>query len=157
MTKADRIRALYAEGLSTSEIAEIVGCGTPYVRVCARQRKNGGYSEIDRRYAASDLGRLTRRRREERWEMEARKAYYAALESTADLELANAAAREARRAAIERGASDYEVHLISRRVRSRIRSHTGCKAKAREAAQKVRLQMRTFHVNKEEVHNGQQA
>lgn len=43
MTKSDRIRDLYAEGKSTREIADIVGCGTPYVRVCARQRVPGGH------------------------------------------------------------------------------------------------------------------
>lgn len=51
MTKSARIRALYAEGKSTREIADIVGCGTSYVRVCARQRING-LSESDIRYRA---------------------------------------------------------------------------------------------------------
>ena len=51
MTKSARIRALYAEGKSTREIADIVGCGMSYVRVCARQRING-LSESDIRYRA---------------------------------------------------------------------------------------------------------
>lgn len=49
MTKADRIRALYAAGKSTREIADIIGCKTSYVRVVARQRR-GGLSEHDIKY-----------------------------------------------------------------------------------------------------------
>jgi len=51
MTKADEIRAIVAEhsSLTTTEIADIVGCLPEYVRVCARQRVEGA-SDIDRRY-----------------------------------------------------------------------------------------------------------
>lgn len=50
MTKADRIRSLYAEGrYTTGEIADLVGCLASYVRVCARQRVDG-LSVIDRKY-----------------------------------------------------------------------------------------------------------
>lgn len=50
-TKAAEIMRLYAEGLSTSEIAKAVGCKPEYVRVVARQRKNGhGYSKAERTY-----------------------------------------------------------------------------------------------------------
>jgi hypothetical protein len=158
MTKADQIRALYATGrLSTSEIAERVGCRVEYVRVAARQRKDGGVSEIDRRYATSDLGKLTRQRREEACEAEARKAYYAVLEQTADKEAANAASRRASAAARDRGASPYEVQLIAKRARSRVRSHTGCKVRAREAARQTRLQLQTFHVKNQESQHDQQA
>lgn len=41
MTKAERIRELYAKGLSTRQIADRVGCDTAYVRVVARQRVGG--------------------------------------------------------------------------------------------------------------------
>jgi hypothetical protein len=161
MTKADQIRALYATGLSTSEVAERVGCRTEYVRVCARQRKDGGASEIDKRYTTSDLGRLTRQRREDECESAARRAYYAVLEQTADKAAANAAARRASAAARDRGASSYEVQLIAKRARSRVRSHTGCKVRAREAARQTRLQLQALsHMKPTTVHgesNGQQA
>lgn len=42
MSKAQRIRALYAQGKSTREIADEIGCADSYVRVCARQRVPGG-------------------------------------------------------------------------------------------------------------------
>jgi hypothetical protein len=157
-TKADQIRALYATGrLSTSEIAERVGCRVEYVRVCARQRKNGEVSEIDRRYTTSPLGKMTRQRREDECESAARRAYYAALEQTADMKAANAAARRASAAARDRGASSYEVQLIAMRVRARVRSHTGCKVRAREAARQTRLQLQAFHVKNQENQHGQQA
>ena len=41
-SKAARIRTLYAKGYSTREIADVVGCGTSYVRTCARQRDASG-------------------------------------------------------------------------------------------------------------------
>lgn len=49
MTKAARIRALYAEGHTVKMIAEVVGCRQEYVRVCAQQRV-GGPSKADRTY-----------------------------------------------------------------------------------------------------------
>lgn len=62
MTKAAQILELYAQGLPTTAIAEIVGTSDSYVRVVARQRR-GTVSENDRRYQQSELGRLTRQRR----------------------------------------------------------------------------------------------
>lgn len=56
MTKIERICQLYAHGIfTTREIADIVSkemgpTRIEYVRVCARQRKGKGYSEIDQRY-----------------------------------------------------------------------------------------------------------
>lgn len=55
MNKAEKIRELYAQGLSTREIAGIVGCRTEYVRVVARQRVNGS-SHIERRYLCRRYG-----------------------------------------------------------------------------------------------------
>ena len=55
-SKAARIRALYAQGKSTGEISEIVGCRIEYVRVAARQRVEVGPSEIDRRYLMRKYG-----------------------------------------------------------------------------------------------------
>lgn len=49
MTKAERIRTLYAAGKSIREIADIIGCSDSYVRVAARQRTNGS-SKHDRAY-----------------------------------------------------------------------------------------------------------
>jgi transposase-like protein len=49
-TKSDRIRALYAEGKSVAEIAEIVGCRPEYVRVAARQRAGGKRGVADVNY-----------------------------------------------------------------------------------------------------------
>jgi hypothetical protein len=62
MTKAQQILALYDGQRTTTEIAEIVGCGTAYVRTVARQRKGAGLSEFDRRYKASPLGRAMQSR-----------------------------------------------------------------------------------------------
>jgi DNA invertase Pin-like site-specific DNA recombinase len=53
MSKAERIRKLFAKGKSTTEIAKIVGCTTTYARVCARQRING-QSVWDKAYNTSD-------------------------------------------------------------------------------------------------------
>ena len=50
MSKAQKIRDLYAQGLSTAQIAKRVGCSDSYVRVCARQRVNGKASDHDRAY-----------------------------------------------------------------------------------------------------------
>lgn len=41
MSKAARIRELYADGKTTAVIATIVGCRPEYVRVAGRQRKDG--------------------------------------------------------------------------------------------------------------------
>ncbi len=49
-SKAQRIRELYAKGMSTREIADRVGCRSEYVRVVARQRGENGMSEADKRY-----------------------------------------------------------------------------------------------------------
>jgi transposase len=53
MTKSAQIMELYAQGLSTREIADKVGCLDSYVRVVARQRKGGSYSESDRKYVSN--------------------------------------------------------------------------------------------------------
>lgn len=58
MSKASRIRELYAQGLGTREIADRVGCRIEYVRVAARQRKDGNNSEIDTRYLVNKFGSL---------------------------------------------------------------------------------------------------
>lgn len=72
-TKAENIMRLYAKGLSTTEIAEIVGCLPEYVRVVARQRKGWGLSENDRRYRDSPRGQEMMKRVNEA-KREARKA-----------------------------------------------------------------------------------
>lgn len=57
MTKAEKIRALYAkDNKTTGEIAKIVGCGPEYVRVVARQRVDRGKSESDKRYILRRFG-----------------------------------------------------------------------------------------------------
>lgn len=58
MSKAARIRALYAEGRSTREIAAIVGCRPEYVRVAGRQRKHGP-APADQRYRVSPKGQAS--------------------------------------------------------------------------------------------------
>lgn len=55
MTKADHIRALYAEGRNVREIADELGCSASYVRVAARQRKDGKASAADRNYVPANL------------------------------------------------------------------------------------------------------
>ena len=61
-TKSEKILELYAQGLSTRAIAEIVGTSDSYVRVVARQRKGRSKSENDERYLESSLGQQTVRR-----------------------------------------------------------------------------------------------
>ena len=57
MTKAERIRALYEIGeYTTREIADVIGCRTEYVRVVARQRKGGSFSEHDAAYLMKKYG-----------------------------------------------------------------------------------------------------
>lgn len=67
MSKAARIRDLYAQGLATGEIAKIVGCRPEYVRVVARQRDEKGYSRADKtwmqkRWGGTDVADMLRRR-----------------------------------------------------------------------------------------------
>lgn len=50
MTKSEQIRDLYAKGCTVKEIASVVGCREEYVRVCARQRKDGKPSNADLKY-----------------------------------------------------------------------------------------------------------
>lgn len=56
MSKASEIRALDAAGKSVAEIAEIVGCRQEYVRVAARQRKDG-CSRADMKFAPKKAAR----------------------------------------------------------------------------------------------------
>lgn len=84
-TKSDRIRALYAEGKSVAEIADVVGCLPEYVRV-VRQRSNGRSN--------ADINYLPRLRAREK-----------ALRSYGDREAARTAARAAYREARKRGES----------------------------------------------------
>ncbi len=56
MTKADQIRKLDNGKRTTRQIADAVGCDTGYVRVVLRQRINGGFSDIDVRYATKWYG-----------------------------------------------------------------------------------------------------
>lgn len=52
LSKAARIRALYAKGKSTTQIAGTVGCSVTYARVCARQRiLESGRSVFDVAYS----------------------------------------------------------------------------------------------------------
>lgn len=51
MTKAQRIRELYAKGYTPPEIAKIVGCLDSYARVCARQRVGGSQCSADVKYS----------------------------------------------------------------------------------------------------------
>lgn len=68
MSKATRIRQLYDQGIfSTREIADFLGCSIEYVRVCARQRKNGANSEADKKWRLEKYGSM--------------QAYYAAMNS----------------------------------------------------------------------------
>ena len=55
MSKAERIRKLYAQGLGSAEIAALVGCSQEYCRVAGRQRNvPGGKSVADAKYEADN-------------------------------------------------------------------------------------------------------
>ena len=62
MSKAARIRELYAKGVGCTEIARIIGCRPEYARVCAQQRVHKGKSNSDKRYL-SDPDVAERRRK----------------------------------------------------------------------------------------------
>lgn len=55
-SKASRIRELYAQGLGTAEIAQLVGCSKEYVRVAGRQRKDGSNSPADVAWRTKTFG-----------------------------------------------------------------------------------------------------
>ena len=91
MTKADRIRKLYASGLAVKEIAEMVKCRPEYVRVAARQRADGKRSAADLRFvttrsANADINEARRK---------GRAAYQAARAAGADRQAASCAYRSA--------------------------------------------------------------
>lgn len=70
VSKAQRIRKLYAQGKNCNEIAEIVGCLPEYARVCAQQRSRGQLSRADeaylmRRYGGKNVQEATARRHAE--------------------------------------------------------------------------------------------
>ena len=58
ISKAQRIRALYAQGKTCREIADIVGCRPEYARVCAQQRVGGADSNADTAYAIRSWGSI---------------------------------------------------------------------------------------------------
>lgn len=65
LSKAERIMALHAKGLSTREIAlavygEITESRKAYVRIVKGQRKGRARSPVDMRYFTSDRARTTR-------------------------------------------------------------------------------------------------
>lgn len=59
VSKAQRIRALYAQGKTCNEIADIVGCLPEYARVCAQQRRRGALSKADEAYMMRRYGGKT--------------------------------------------------------------------------------------------------
>ena len=68
MSKAAKIKQLYAQGMSVAQIAEIIGCDPAYVRVCARQRIIGGMSVHDIAWQRTDAYlKIKRERRLERY------------------------------------------------------------------------------------------
>lgn len=88
MSKAARIRALYAEGKTTAEIARVVfKTGNPsksnlaYVRTAGRQRHDGSASAADLRYRSTNWPAirakmyLWRDRNPERWKAAQRRWY----------------------------------------------------------------------------------
>lgn len=56
ISKAQRIRKLYAAGKTCNEIAQIVGCLPEYARVCAQQRRKGRLSRADEAYLIRRYG-----------------------------------------------------------------------------------------------------
>ncbi len=64
MSKAAQIRKLYAQGLGTREIADLVGCRVEYVRVAGRQRNlPGGVSVAQAKYEANNPDYVERRKK----------------------------------------------------------------------------------------------
>lgn len=108
MTKADRIRKLYATGkYTTRQIADIVGCGVPYVRTAARQRVDGHESKSDLAYRP-----IKRRQRAE-------------IMDAGDRKQAARAKREAYGRARESGLSVVEANRIGQRFYNAIIYRTG--------------------------------
>lgn len=96
-TKAAEIMLLYAKGLSTKQIGELVGCRPEYVRVVARQRKGRGVSESDKRYLASPRGKEYIKREFEK-RRPGRNAYMRVLYATGSHEAARRAYKKAQEA-----------------------------------------------------------
>lgn len=68
-SKAARIRALYAQGVSTREIADQVDCRPEYVRVVARQRVlPGSVSVSDLAYRKTDAYKARHRAYQRQWQ-----------------------------------------------------------------------------------------
>lgn len=141
LSKAERIRRLYAAGKSDQEIAEIVGCGRAYVRTAARQRVDGRRSANDRRYDRSPAGQIRSklyRLRSAASQQAANSAWNRVVEATGDRAAANTAARAAYAAARAAGKSIKDAHRAAKATRLRVLRQTSDKAKARAASRKAR-------------------
>jgi hypothetical protein len=123
MTKSAQIMELYAQGLSTREIAEKVGCKIEYVRVVARQRKGFGESENDRRYRRSPLGKDARSRSDDKYKPK-RNMNLRVMRARGDKEAASKAAAEAYALAKALGCSRAEAGAKANTARSRVLRRT---------------------------------
>jgi transposase len=132
MTKSAQIMELYAQGLSTREIADKVGCRTEYVRVVARQRNGHGASHIDMKYTQSKKGKATLAKRHKNRQQNFR-AYYRTLWATADAEECRERRRQVYRAARDRGASAREATIIANTAVRRVVQRTADYEAARKA------------------------
>jgi hypothetical protein len=149
-TKSEWILALYKDGLSTKEIAEIVGCLPSYVRVVARQRKGTSASEIDRRYLTSSLGRSTRQKIDAKCRPY-KLAYARVAEQTGNKDAANAAARAAVRAALRAGKSKPDADRCGKSVRSNVLIRTCDQEAARIAGRAALAASRQFNLQPTEA------
>jgi hypothetical protein len=124
MTKSAQIMELYAQGLSTREIADKVGCLIEYVRVVARQRRGGPSSPADIRYRSSTLGQVTSLRNNAR---------DLTLMRTGDKAAASKAGKAVYSAMRDSGASVVEANKARQRIKNSILRNTGAKDAATRA------------------------
>ncbi len=132
MTKADRIRELYATGLDVNAIAERVGCRSEYVRVCARQRANG-LSRADKKYRHPNPERVRKL-------SSARGcAMFRVASQTGDREGAKKAGRVAYAKARANGANPKEAGVVAVRARNNHIYRTGDSDAMRRAGRQAAI------------------
>ena len=137
MSKSALIMSLYDGKRTTRQIADIVGCAPEYVRVVARQRKGGSYSETDRRYLASKRGQAARKRQNDLYKP-ARLAWQRALYATADKDRRSLVWRKTYKAALDKGKSRREARSAAELAAWRVVRQTGNREVARKAWREAR-------------------
>ncbi len=136
MTKSDRIRKLLAKGLSTTAIAERVGCRMPYIRA-VRQRTDVQTGKAVPSSADMTYGR-TMTHENKHAHYAAMRARHRVLYATRDRDAVKRAARSAWSEARRAGATSKDARRIAARAARQAEQRTGDKDSANRAAREAR-------------------